>query len=282
MIRLICIALLLWAGTPLAWAVATISTSGTTYKTAEPTNSNVSHWVDGWYNTTGEAGITGWDYVGSIGGASAVYLGNGWVLTAAHVTLNLSSTFTLGGVGYEISDITSIGNADLKMFHISMDLSLPALTITGTQSLLDAGSGVVMIGYGGASGAGAESWGYNKVYALDYAASSSPYTTTTFYTINFKNDPNARGQLVGGDSGGADFYYDSSLGEWVLVGINCYAGTATDGINTYSTSFMADLSEYAEAIEAVMEVDIVPEPSAWALLATGGAALFTARFRRRR
>lgn len=41
--------------------------------------------------------VVGWDYVGTINGASGVYLGNGWVITASHVG---ASTFTLGATSY--------------------------------------------------------------------------------------------------------------------------------------------------------------------------------------
>jgi len=55
---------------------------GSTPDTTAPTNSNIPGWTSGW----GATGITGWDYVCQInGGASGVYLGYGWVLTAGHV-----------------------------------------------------------------------------------------------------------------------------------------------------------------------------------------------------
>jgi hypothetical protein len=54
---------------------------GSTYQTAAPGNAQVANWNSGW----AASGITGWNYVGEInGGASATYLGNGWVLTAGH------------------------------------------------------------------------------------------------------------------------------------------------------------------------------------------------------
>ena len=55
---------------------------GSTYQTVAPTGADISGWKSGW----GGSGITGWNYVGQIsGGASATYLGNGWVLTTGHV-----------------------------------------------------------------------------------------------------------------------------------------------------------------------------------------------------
>ena len=266
-----------------AWAVATITTTGTTYQTTEPT---VTNWTTGWETTTGETGVSGWDYVGQINGASAVYLGNGWVLTAAHVSPGVGSTFTLSGVSYTVSSVSSLGaTTDLVLFQISTVLSLPSLTLTGTTSLLTAFAGksseseVVMIGYGG----GAESWGENIVTSLDVSVSLSgyPYTTTDFKTqLGTSNANHASitntAQVVNGDSGGADFYYDSATGKWVLVGINEAAGTYSNG--SYAASYMVDLSAYADEINAT--ISAVPEPSTWALLGAGGAFLLWARIRR--
>jgi len=51
------------------------------YDTTAPTSANIPNWNTGWPASN----ATGWNYVGQDNGSSAVYLGNGWVLTAAHV-----------------------------------------------------------------------------------------------------------------------------------------------------------------------------------------------------
>jgi hypothetical protein len=269
-----------------AWAVATVTTSSTTYQITEPTDASVTNWTSGWETTTGTTGITGWDYVGSIGGASAVYLGDGWVLTAAHVTLSTSSTFTLSGASYSISDITYVGTSDLVLFKISVTLSIPALTITGTNSLLSVGSSVVMIGNGG----GAESWGKNVITTGSYSVTVNGKTTTDFLTklgsgqIRPGQNYSNTALLVSGDSGGADYYYDTSTGEWVLVGINevVLTGTDANGNVTSRYSGMVDLSEYADEISAIIDVTSVPEPSTWALLGISGALGWVYKKRRNR
>ena len=101
------------------------------YDTTAPTDSDISGWDSGW----GESGVTGWDYVGSIGGASGVYLGNGWVLTAGHVgagTFILNSGPAAGTYYYDgVSDpiANSNGTADLTLFQLTSSPDLPALSL---------------------------------------------------------------------------------------------------------------------------------------------------------
>ena len=277
-----------------AWAVATLTTSGTTtttsYQTTEPA---ITNWTTGWVTTTGTTGVSGWDYVGQINGASAIYLGNGWVMTAAHVGPAVGSTFTLSSVSYTVSSVSSLGTTDLVLFKISTVLSLPSLTLTGTKSLLTAFAGknaesqAVMIGYGAGGDSRVESWGANIVTSLGVSVSLDgyPYTTTDFKTLLGASTagfgPNQAtitntAQVVGGDSGGADFYYNTATGKWVLVGINEAAGTYAD--SSYAASYMVDLSAYADEINTT--ISAVPEPGTWAFLGAGCAFLLWARKRK--
>ena len=52
---------------------------------------------DGQGNTTPPPDDPGWDHVGRVSGLNGTYLGNGWVLTANHVSVN---PVTLGGVAH--------------------------------------------------------------------------------------------------------------------------------------------------------------------------------------
>lgn len=51
-------------------------------------------------NNTAPVNDPGWNRVGSFSGGTGVYLGNGWVLTAAHVTTS-GAAFTLNGSSYQ-------------------------------------------------------------------------------------------------------------------------------------------------------------------------------------
>jgi hypothetical protein len=264
-IRALLVSALLAVCTPYAWAV--YNNGG--YDNTEPTDTDVSHWTTGWNLGSG---ITGWDYFGTVNGASAVYLGNGWVLTAAHVG---SGTFGRNGVTYSMiagtahSIQTTVGNtgtADLILFQIANPPNLAALTLSSSspRALL---SKTVMIGGGGGNG---ETWGYDTV-----TTTSIGVNVNTFYSIDFEaayGTPTSNvSHLVSGDSGGPDFIYTSN--HWTLAGIN----EAIDGSNN---SYMVDLSYYSTQINAVTAV---PEPGLAGWMGAAAASLpLLSRLRKRR
>lgn len=243
----------------------------TIYQTSAPSGSDIANWTIGW----GETGITGWDYVGTVNGSSAVYLGNGWVITAAHVGVG---GFTLGGVTYDVlaGSTVTFGSADLVMFQISTSPTLPALSISSTAPV-SLSSQVVMIGYGdGSSSTILETWGVNTVTAtgqsINVTVGSTVFTTTTFVTeygtntyrqgrsnITITNTAEA----VANDSGGAIFVYTGS--SWQLAGI--MEAVASDG-----TTYIVQLSNYLATINGAMVS--VPEPSSSMLLILCAPTLF--------
>ncbi len=239
-----------------------------------PTCADIPNWGTGW----GEAGITGWNYIGRINGSdSAVYLGNNWVITAGHVG---TGTFTLDGTSYDEAPgtaqeiVTATGTADITLFQIITAPPLPPLTIgTSTPSALSAsGSGdqVVMLGNGGG-----ESWGLSTVTAVNVPQQiqgstdvttdfETAYGETTISTYSAEN----YSVFDLGDSGGGDFIYNSATGLWMLEGLD-------EKIDDNNDSFMVELSAYSSEIDAIVAV---PEPGEYVL---GGLALiFLIRFRK--
>lgn len=243
-------------------SASAVLVDNTTYQTTEPTSSTVSNWDTGW----GESGITGWDYVGSVGGASGVYLGNGWVITAAHVDLS-SGTYTLNGVTYSIvaGSAVSSGSADITMFQISSEPDLPTLSISSSTPI-SFSTEVVMVGYGG----GAKSWGLNTVTSTSVQVAVSSYTTTDFATTYGTVSSQGRNrttvtntaEAVTGDSGGAAFAYNSSTGTWSLVGL-------MEAVNSNGDTYFVQLSSYYSFISSTLAT--VPEPSSLTLLSLAGA-----------
>jgi hypothetical protein len=244
-----------------------------TFKTAAPTETDIPGWTSGW----GAAGVSGWDYVGLVNGASGVYLGNGWVLTAAHVG---GGAFVLNGSSYAMASgsahavLNQDGTAaDLTLFRLTLSPSLPALSIATARPTAftanRAGSSAVMIGYGGGQG---ETWGVDTVTQIDVPVQVNGFTSTDF-EADFGTTTISRGanstsvtnefRLVVGDSGGGAFIYDSASSSWKLAGIN-------EAVDDQNNGFLVQLSDYATQITTVTSV---PEPTAAGLLACGLLAL---------
>lgn len=278
-VRRRCFLLLLGAAFCCALPLKAIEVNMSSFNTTAPTNTDIANWQSGWAGS----GVTGWNYVGQINGASGVYLGNGWVLTAGHVG---AGNFLLGGTTYlpvsgsatGISDAN--GTADLTLFRISTTPALPSLTLTLADptvfSTSAPGTSVAMLGYGGGHG---ETWGYNTVTETPVLVDLHPsypfvstdlltdYGTITYGSSSITNPA----FLVVGDSGGGDFIYDAANNLWELEGINEVNGSITNPYNgqTYPTSGMVQLSTYATQISSVTGATVVPEPETWASLILG-------------
>lgn len=243
----------------------------------------------------------GANYVGQIGGstgAGGVYLGDGYVLTVAHVGVG---NFMLDGVDYtpvanSVQTFTTSGasvggttyptaTADLILFQITGNPlpSLPPLTIATTPATpyvngVSNGETVYMIGYG--DSAHVQTYGVDQVTEPDqtvnlyYQQTPPTYISTDFVTddgtftgaTSFTNN----GQLVPGDSGGGAFV---SLpgGGIQLVGINEVYFTDTPN-GPAVASGVIDASVYASQIAA----KTAPEPSSWllAIVGLGGLLVF--------
>jgi hypothetical protein len=258
----------------------------------------------GWANVSGRIGAVG----------TAVYLGDQWVLTAAHVgggTVELG-----GGVQYYMdpgswqplhdpNDPSKL--ADLGLFRLTAPPGLPNLAIS--QSAPADGARVVGIGYG-RDQASSETWwnsdweketgseayrgfelpsSFIKRWGENYidpngqvAFSLGGYTTHALQmTFDQSGSPNEM-QAVPGDSGGGLFYKNGS--DWELAGIWIARTTYSQGdpkqpdaTAVYGNlSYAADLSRYRSQIMA-----IVPEPSMLVMLLGVGMGCLVWSFWRR-
>ncbi|HEY0257047.1 MAG TPA: hypothetical protein VGC39_06365, partial [Candidatus Methylacidiphilales bacterium] len=164
----------------LAWLadhpLQAVEANGNFNNNSDP-GSGVPNWTTGW-----NGGFDGWNYVGQVNGASGTYLGNGWVITAAHVG---AGNWTLNGTTYPMipgsSTSLSGGNFDLVLFQISSPPALPQLFIRQTPlvpfSASNTGDPVVMIGFGGSHG---ETWGADTVTAANQGEGLASWFTIDF------------------------------------------------------------------------------------------------------
>ncbi len=224
-----------------------------------------------------------------VNGASGVYLGGGWVLTAEHV--GYASEVVVGGVTYAASDagmrldVLNDDGADADLILFRLDYSSPddanlALNLAGA----DEGDSVFMAGFGGAA---SRTWATNVVEhipndtpGVDYsnvAVGSVDSYTISLYTA-FNLDVVNDGQGVPGDSGGGVFVQNG--GGWDLGGITFAINTSGDPDLTY----FADLDPYEQTLTRFMfdngnAPSLIPEPETVFLLAAAACLLGTSRRR---
>jgi len=212
----------------------------------------------------------GWSNVGVCNSWTAVYLGHGWVLTAAHVGV---SNIDLGGTTFA-ADVRSrerVFNpdgtaADLMLFRIDPEPDLPPLGIPAESPPI--GTPIVMIGSGLGRGEktivrgrvgfsweppSVKRWGTSLVheYRHDQSVGFTDAFATRFSIAKTAHEAHA----AHGDSGGAAFAYIED--RWQLVGIIL----AVDGFpgQTYGSAaygnhtFIADLARYRQFIHGITE-----------------------------
>jgi hypothetical protein len=253
-------------------------TSRVTYNGTAPTNANIPNWSNGWVQPavqpSGSTSTTGWNYCGSVGGNSAVYLGDGWVLTAAHVgagdlDLNNVTYPMVANTAQVLNSVQVTGQAaptstqaDLVLFKVSPAPSLPPIAFRQSDPVAGT-SQVAMLGYGHTNGDRVVTWGFNTVtpranpvniqtvnYGLSLTSGSSNYYSNDFLTLTQDGTPTNNYQVVIGDSGGPDFIYNSTTKVWELAGLN-EAELSNDG-NPPDLSAMIQLDTYLPQITAIL------------------------------
>jgi hypothetical protein len=240
--------LFIWMGLLLLAPVLSLraveNSSTGTYNESAPTGSDISNWLTGWTQpATQPAGTTyttGWNYVGSVNGATAqasgVYLGAGWVITCAHVG---AGPFTLNGTTYNYvantmhtfsgtvttTTVTSTGTttssaleqADFILFQVSPAPALPMLPIR-TSDPVPYQSHVALIGYGDGGNLTHETWGNDLLdsYA-DVVVNLLGFWTNDSEILT---GDRAEYEIVSGDSGGGAFIYNTTASRWELAGLS--------------------------------------------------------------
>jgi len=242
----------------------------------------------------------GWNYIGRRGGNTAVYIGDGWVLTANHVGVG---DLELGGVTYPYvpgSGVQLENNdqspADMLVFKVSPDPGLPPLPLRTsfpspgleaimigngrdrgiTTSFDPAGSNPPIEGWEWAPGRSVR-WGTNQI---DGFPSSKLLDNFAVYTAFDSGQSVHEAQASDGDSGGALFVDNN--GSWELAGILYAVGafpqqpgsTAIYGNVTYAARVDYYYDEIQDAIA-------LPEPSGSLGLLLGTGLVATLNHRRK-
>ncbi len=225
---------------------------------------------DGTGNVTAPTDDPGFANVGIMNGLCAVYLGNGWVVTAHHVG---ADAVTFGGVDYpsvpgSYTRLTGPGAAppDIAVMKIVGDPGLPTPVLATTAPPTNAS--IIMIGRGSARGtpltwSGLEGWnwtypftirwGTNKITSTGVLLNDTRSIVVDFDKLGQANSTTHEAQAALGDSGGALFW--KSGGQWRLAGTLFLALAFQEG-QAPQTSFYTnataavDLSYYRTQILA--------------------------------
>lgn len=280
---------------------------------AGPAHAIINFGLDNSGNTTAPGNGAPWGSVAEVTffslndpRGSAVYLGNRYMITANHVDVNLSGgqvRFEPNGTAYDIdgsfTPVQIASGVDAKIFRLASDPGVPAVKLL--DSPIEQVADATFIGWGigrdpadpvnslvvnwGATSTQDKRWGDNVLRAATPIA-YSVYSFDALVTI--------LGSDVGGgvganeaavttlDSGGGLFQFLN--GEWHLIGIATLAeinGTSTYALDTTglgrgNANYFVRISDYAGEIEG-----IIPEPSAYAVLAGLFALLLVTRYRAR-
>jgi hypothetical protein len=242
-------------------------------------------------------------HAGTIGALSAIYLGNGVVLTAQHVG---PGDFEWFGISYPWVRGSELllrnpdrSNSHLLMFAIDPHPNLPPLPIVPATPQL--GMRLVVIGNGRSRGP-LVSWDPNGTYPPGltdgYAWASGQvlrwgtnhvemfptgriFNTYAFASAFQTQQRGPEAQAVTGDSGGAAFVYDPTLDpEFALAGVilatSSWAGQPAETSFFGQYTYYADLAYYRAELENAVAL---PEPSG--ALAAGAVLLFALAVSRR-
>jgi hypothetical protein len=261
-----------------------------------------------------------WNNVVTVSDASGVYLGNGWVLTAAHVTqlaVNAGS-ITVNGAPYTVRQNTQVGGFDLRLYRIGGEMGdppLPALPSVGLdptspsigQSFLTFGRGERAEGTANSAsssdaslagspahfdwaGAGAMRWGTNNMETIPTWAGGPasfagvlPGPTTAFVSIY--DDPGAGNYLNATEAGHAvgdsgGPLFTLESGVWTLTGLSLAVAADPGAGQPGGVTGFGNLTAYANLATYKSQIEAIAIPEP-AVASLAALALAGATRRRR-
>lgn len=205
------------------------------------------------------------DSVGMLSGGTAVYLGDGYMLTANHVSIGNSVIFADGStyaIDSSFTPVRPVAGVDLKVFKLEEEPGIiPVSIYTGnTNTVLSSTSYVVGSGLGRNPSVSKTSssvkWGNASTRDIRWGLASSTARATSAGKIYFKSSSSSPTSLTTYDSGSPLFTYIN--GEWYITAIAVSIDGATAASTTskfssyvYSTNELISLADYFDTPDAI-------------------------------
>jgi hypothetical protein len=223
-----------------------------------------------------------WKHVGKVGMGSGIYLGDGFVLTSAHVgcypfQIFDGSYYRPDYKSWKILQLEDGTPSDLAIFRVKIPDSGSALAKLGTLPVSNnaprVDDAILMIGTGFDQNAvpatmssngeilavlgyhveprRATRGGFNRIHEIPADPVKTGERRTHCFTTKFDRGV-FEAQAADGDSGGATFVYDPESGGWSLAGCIVAVSQKKAFVPFGSLTFLADLSRYRHQISSVV------------------------------
>ncbi len=227
-----------------------------------------------------------WKHVGSVGMGSGIYLGDGYVLTSAHVgcypfSLHDGSHYEPDYASWSVLKNADGSHSDLALFRVQVPAS-SALAKLGRIALGNSrqtDSPVLLIGTGYTQGAQpltlssgstalgvlgyhverhrSTAWGLNhSSQSIEQPVETGKNLSTHCFTTQFDRIFFA-GQAADGDSGGAAFTYNREQNRWELVGCIIAVSQQRASVAFGCRTYLGDLGAYASQIPGMPATAVV-------------------------
>ncbi|MEM0969152.1 MAG: trypsin-like peptidase domain-containing protein [Verrucomicrobiota bacterium] len=218
-----------------------------------------------------------WKNVGQIERSTGIYLGNGFVLTAAHVGAGAFRTSDGRSYSSDSSDVHYFKNydgsqADLCLFRIrfqSQDpiASFPAIPLT--TALPVQGTPQVLLGAGAGGKERGKRFAWNDDYHVRWGINvieeiySVPMPTSQYSSFGFATKferHSMDSQAAPGDSGGGVFFFNESKKRWELSGVIVAVDSRFGGADFGNQTYIADPALFRQrlAISKGVRAALIP------------------------